>query len=314
MHTEKHRLAILALDNFVPFDLCVPHGLFSLASLPGDVRPYEVGLCGAAETVRSGDFSVRCEPLTELRRARTIIIPGVMEAPLYRDERVFAALRKAFAAGARLASICTGAWVLAAAGLLDGLKATTHWEQVGAMAGAHPRIAMEDDVLFVDNGRVLTSAGLASGMDLCLHMIRRDHGTAAAERCAQFFVLPLEREGGHPQRVRRAAPHPDGGLGALQLWLLENLHADLTLQAIAGRACMSARTLNRKFREQTGMPPMAWLTGARLRRAQSLLESTSLPVDEIAALAGFGSASALREHFRRHVGVSPTAWRATYGR
>lgn len=314
MPNKKRRVAILALEGFVPFDLCIPHALFSMAVLPDGSSPYETCFCGPAAKASSGGFSVECDlPLRMLPNVDTIVVPGLLTALEYRNEELFAVLRRAADNGARIASICTGAWVLAASGLLDGLRATTHWEVAERMAQAYPTVVVDPDVLFVDNGRILTSAGLSAGIDLCLHMIRKDCGAAAAERCAEFFVLPIERGGGHPQIIRRGAPQDAGSLAALQSWLLENLHAELTLRDITDRACMSGRTLNRKFKEQTGLSPMAWLTGARVRRAQSLLESTSMPVEQVAAATGFGSAQALREAFRRSVGVSPSAWRGTYG-
>lgn len=309
-----HRLAILALPGFVPFDLAIPQALFAQTRLPDGGRPYEVVLCGPHDPVRSEEHVLNgVAPLARLVEADTVVIPGILEPEAFDDAAVCRALRRAAAAGGRLASICTGAFVLAAAGLLDGLPATTHWAKTADLARLYPKIAVQADVLFVDNGAVLTSAGLASGLDLCLHLIRQDLGAAAAERCAQFFVLPLERDGGCAQRLRRLAPGSDDSLAALQIWLLENLHVDLTLDAMAEQARLSPRTLHRRFREQLGAAPMDWLARARVRRAQALLETTTLGVEAVAAAVGFGSAAAFRERFRRLVGVSPTAWRETYG-
>lgn len=309
-----HRLAILALPGFVAFDLAIPQALFAQTRLPDGSKPYEVFLCGPGDPVRSGAHALGgVAPLERLPEADTVVIPGIMEPEAFADAAVAQALRRAAAGGARLASICTGAFVLAAAGLLDGLQATTHWAKTADLARLYPAVAVADDVLFVDNGAVLTSAGLASGIDLCLHLVRQDCGAAVAEGCAEFFVLPLERHGGCAQRLRRVAPDADDSLAALQIWLLENLHVDLTLATMAAQARLSPRTLHRRFREQLGAAPMDWLARARVRRAQALLETTTLGVEAVAAAVGFGSAAAFRERFRRLVGVSPTAWRETYG-
>lgn len=312
--TAKHKLAILALPGFVPFDLVIPQAIFRQAVLADGTHPYAVSFCGPQATVASSDLVVADNaPLNTLSQMDTVVIPGILDAAAFHDDAVCQALRRAADQGTRLASICTGAFVLAAAGLLNGLRATTHWAMTEELAKAHPAVAVEPESLFVDNGQILTSAGLASGIDLCLHMIRRDYGSATAEQSADFFVLPVERDGGQAQRIRRSAPQADDNLAALQLWVLENLHADLTLTSIARSACMSPRTLNRKFQAQTGASPMVWLAKARIRRAQALLETTAMPVEQVAAAAGFGSASAFRDMFRRLVGASPTAWRKTYG-
>ena len=310
-----HRLAILALEGFVPFDLSIPYTMFGQAVLPDGRKPYAVFFAGPHARARSGTMEVtECRPLASLETADTIIIPGLFDPLGYQDAALFESLRAAARRGARLASICTGACILAAAGLLDGLAATTHWEIAPALQAAFPAIAVEPDVLFVDNGTVLTSAGLASGLDLCLHIIRKDYGAAVAGQSAEFFVLPPERDGGHKQRLRRQPGTPGSPVAALQMWMLENLHAPLTLRDMAGQGCMSVRTLNRKFREQTGQAPMLWLKKARIRRAQALLESSSLAVEQIGEAVGFASPSAFREAFRRLVGVSPSAWRTTYAR
>lgn len=310
-----HRIAILALEGFVPFDLSIPFEVFSKVTLAGGDKPYAVSFCGPDEAARSGAFTITgVLPLEALARMDSVIVPGMLDPLAYREPAVLAALRRAASSGARLASICTGACVLAAAGLLDGLRATTHWALAQAFAAAYPAVAVDADVLFVDNGQVLTSAGLASGIDLCLHMIRKDCGSKAAEDVATFFVTPLEREGGCRQFARRSHPQSGDNLAELHLWLLENLHLPLALGDMARQACMSPRTLHRKFKEQTGAAPMEWLTRARVRRGQTLLETGSLSVEQIAAATGFGSATAFRESFRRLVGVSPTAWRKTYSR
>lgn len=311
--SSKHRIAILAVNDFVLFDLSIPYQIFSKAVLPDGSNAYDVCFAGPSPTAVSGHTIIeRNLPLETLWQVDTVIVPGIHTGLEYTDEEVFHALRQACTVNVRLASICTGACILAASGVLNGLRATTHWELTDALAAAYPDIRVEPDILFVDNGQILTSAGLASGIDLCLHIIRQDLGENAASALAEFFVVPLEREGSHAQQIRRSGPEDDDGLAGLQLWLLENMHLNHTLESISQHACMSSRTLNRKFQEQTGIAPMLWLNQKRIRRAQSLLESTSMSVEQVAGVTGFGSASAFRASFKRSVGISPVGWRKTY--
>ncbi len=227
---------------------------------------------------------------------------------------MLAALREAAEAGTRIASVCVGAFVLAEAGLLDGLRATTHWAAAEEFAHAYPRVEVEPDVLYVDNGRILTSAGAAAALDLCLHMIRRDFGSAVAANAARMSVMPLEREGGQAQFiVHEHPPVPRGSdLQPLLEWIEDNLSREVTLAAMAARAGMSERTFSRRFREQTGTTPLQWLLRARVRRAQYLLESGDHTVDRIAQQAGFGSVTAFRERFRKVVGTTPDAYRRSF--
>ena len=212
-----------------------------------------------------------------------------------------------------MASICSGAFVLAATGALDGLQATTHWRGAHELARRHPKIAVDANVLYVDNGRVLTSAGAAAGLDLCLHLVRRDLGAEAAAAVARDAVMPLERAGGQAQFIVHQPPAADGtSLAPLLAWLEQNLRKKLSLAAIARHAAMSTRTLSRRFREQVGATPALWVTGARIRRAQRLLETTALPVERVAAEVGFGSSAVLREQFGRTVGTSPVAYRRAF--
>ncbi|MBX6382130.1 MAG: helix-turn-helix domain-containing protein, partial [Microbispora sp.] len=227
---------------------------------------------------------------------------------------VLEALREAAARGTRLASICAGAFTLAAAGLLDGLRATTHWAAAPELARRFPAVDVRPDVLYVDNGQVLTSAGAAAGLDLCLHMIRRDHGSAVAADAARLSVMPLEREGGQAQFiVHEHPPVPSGSLlEPVLAWIEDNLDRDLTLREMAARAGMSERTFGRRFRQQTGTTPLQWLLRARVRRAQYLLENTDHGIERIAAQAGFGSPTAFRERFKRVVGTTPQAYRSSF--
>ncbi|MET8610991.1 helix-turn-helix domain-containing protein [Streptomyces misionensis] len=214
---------------------------------------------------------------------------------------------------ARLASICTGSFVLAAAGLLTGRRATTHWKSCPELAALYPEIDVDPDVLYTDDKGVLTSAGVAAGIDLCLHMIRSDHGADVANTVARGTVVPPHREGGQAQYIDRPVPEPgDTSTAVTRAWALEHLGEGLTLEDLARRAATSVRTLTRKFRQETGMPPMQWLAQQRLRYARRLLERTDEPVDRIAAEAGFGTGTAMRQHFRETLGVSPHAYRNTF--
>ena len=201
---------------------------------------------------------------------------------------------------------------LAATGLLDGQRATTHWRWAGELARRHPAVTVDPNVLFVDNGQLLTSAGIAAGLDLCLHMVRRDHGAAVAVETARDLVMPLQRDGGQAQFIVNADPVDAGSLQRTLEWMERNLDQPMTLDDIAGRARMSIRTLNRQFRLQTGTTPHQWLRRTRIRRAQELLETTELPIDRIAEHSGFGSPVTFRVHFTRQTGISPRAYRNAF--
>ncbi|MFD6941336.1 GlxA family transcriptional regulator [Streptomyces goshikiensis] len=310
-----HTVVVLALDGVIPFDLSTPIEVFSRTRLPGGRPAYRVRVCAPTPEVDAGAFALRAPwPLETLAEADTIVLPGVadLDAPLLPE--VLDALRRAADRGTRIASICVGAFVLAATGLLDGLRATTHWMAAPALAARYPGIEVDADVLYIDNGQLLTSAGAAAGLDLCLHLIRRDHGSAVAADAARLSVMPLEREGGQAQFiVHEQPPTPHGSeLEPLLSWMEENVHHELTLDEIAGRAGMSTRTLNRRFREQTGTSPLQWLHRARIRQAQYLLENTGHPVERIASQVGFGSPTAFRDRFRRVTGTSPNAYRRAF--
>ncbi|MFJ7265128.1 GlxA family transcriptional regulator [Streptomyces sp. NPDC099050] len=290
--------------------------VFTRTRLP-DGRPgYQIRVCAEQPEVDAGSFALRAPwGLEGLQGADTIIVPGtdVPTAPL--PAAVRAALLSAAAQGTRIASICSGTFPLAATGLLNGLRATTHWMEAGLLAATHPPdIEVDPDVLYVDNGRILTSAGAAAGLDLCLHMIRKDYGSAVAADAARLSVMPLEREGGQAQFiVHDHAPAPRGSvLEPVLSWLQENLARDLTLADIAARAGTSTRTLIRRFREQTGTTPLQWLHRARIRQAQHLLETTRHSVERIGAQVGFGSPTAFRDRFKRTTGVSPHAYRRAF--
>ncbi|MFE3718454.1 GlxA family transcriptional regulator [Streptomyces cyaneofuscatus] len=310
-----HTVAVLALDQVIPFDLSTPIEAFTRTRLP-DGRPgYQIRVCAERPEVDAGAFTLRAPwGLDGLTGADTVIVPGTATPTAPLSPAVRDALLAAARHGTRIASICTGTFPLAATGLLDGLRATTHWVAADLLAASHPEIEVDPDVLYVDNGRILTSAGAAAGLDLCLHMIRRDYGSAVAADAARLSVMPLEREGGQAQFiVHDYAPAPQGhALEPLLAWLQENLAAELTLADIASRAGMSTRTLMRRFREQTGTTPLQWLHRARIRQAQHLLETTDHSVERIGAQVGFGSPTAFRDRFRRTTGVSPRTYRRSF--
>ncbi|MFH8220889.1 GlxA family transcriptional regulator [Streptomyces sp. NPDC018057] len=311
-----HTVAVLALDQVIPFDLSTPIEVFSRTRLP-DGRPgYRVRVCGERDEIDAGAFTLRAPwDLSALQDADTIIVPGVADLTAPLSPAVHDALRSAAADGTRIASLCVGAFPLAATGLLDGLRVTTHWRAAGLLAELHPDIEVDPDVLYVDNGQFLTSAGAAAGMDLCLHMIRRDYGSAVAADAARLSVMPLEREGGQAQFIAHDhVPVPQGSeWEALLTWLRENLARNLTLADIAERAGTSTRTLIRRFRDQTGTTPLQWLHRARVRQAQHLLETTEHSVERIGGQVGFGSSTTFRDRFKRTTGVSPQTYRRAFG-
>ncbi|MEU7221861.1 GlxA family transcriptional regulator [Nocardia iowensis] len=310
-----HTVAILALDHVVPADLGTAIETFGQVRLADGSRPYEVRVCAPTQHVITDTFTlIAPHGLEVFDQADTIIVPGCSEIAGPLHEQVRAALREAAAREVRVASICTGAFTLAAAGLLDGLAATTHWAAADRLAEMFPAIEVKPDVLYVDNGQFLTSAGASAGLDLCLHMVRGDFGSAVAADIARLAVVPLEREAAQAQVV--VHPHPPSPLGStlepVLRWIVDNLTRDLTLAQLARRSGLSERTFNRRFRQQTGTTPRQWLLHARVRRAQYLLETTDDSVEHIADRAGFGSTTALRERFKRVVGATPHAYRRNF--
>lgn len=314
MILAMHVVAVLAMHGVIPFDLALPCEIFGHVSAPGIAEPYCVRVCGEAREIKAGAYDLRVSwDLGQLAQARTIVVPGIREPTMPIAEELLSSLRKAAAGGARIASICTGAFVLAAAGLLDGLRATTHWRAARDLAALYPRVTVDPNVLFVDHGQILTSAGAAAGIDLCLHMVRQDYGSAVAADAARLAVVPLERGGGQAQYIVEDLPGSGDALAPVLAWMERSLRRPLSLSDIAKRAHMSTRTLSRRFREQTGMTPLSWLLHARVRRAQALLESTRATVEEVAAQVGFESAATFRGNFQRVVGVNPTAYRRAMG-
>jgi transcriptional regulator GlxA family with amidase domain len=314
----RHRVAVVALEGVVPLDLGTPTQVFSGARDRSGHRYYEVKVCtpdGAAVRTAGGYSVVPEYGLELLDEADTVVVAGVHwpVAKTGGPPAVHAALRAAAARGIRVMSICTGAFVLAAAGLLDDRPATTHWAYADEFRRRHPRVKLDPDVLFVDDGDVLTSAGVAAGIDLCLHVIRRDHGSEVANRAARRCVVPPWRDGGQSQFIERPMPAlGDSTTAATRAWALDRLDRQLTLEQLAEHARMSVRTFTRKFRDETGQSPGRWLVLQRVEHARRLLETTDLPIERVAAQAGLGTAASLRQHLRATVGVAPGAYRRTF--
>ncbi|MFE9773313.1 GlxA family transcriptional regulator [Streptomyces sp. NPDC005931] len=306
-------MAVVVTDGVLPLDLGIPAQVF--IAVPG--RAYELTLCGRSAgpvataagftmTVTSGLEAVRC--------AHTVVVPGYAPHRQEVPAAVLDALAGAHAEGRRLVSICTGAFALAAAGVLDGRRATTHWLYADELAARYPAVSVDPRVLYVDEGQVLTSAGVAAGIDLCLHLVRRDLGARTANQVARTLVSAPHRDGGQAQYIRRPLPADAGGttLAPTRAWALDRLHEPLTVPRLAAHAHMAPRTFARHFVAETGTTPLRWLLAARLDRARELLESTCLGIDQVAERCGLGTPSNLRLHFRRALKTTPTAYRAAF--
>ncbi|MEU6991482.1 helix-turn-helix domain-containing protein [Streptomyces sp. NPDC046465] len=318
----RHRVVVLALDGVIPFELGIPQRIFKGArTTPEQRRLYSVVTCSIRPPgpVRTdADFAILVEHGPEaLATADTVVIPASYElGPVYEEGRLTPELTAALAhirPGTRLVSICTGGYVLAAAGLLDGRPATTHWSSADHFQQLFPQVRVDPDVLFIDDGDVLTSAGVAAGIDLCLHVVRRDHGTAVANEVARRTVVPPHRDGGQAQYIHRPLPEPQlATTRTARAWALGRLDQPLQLRDMAEQESMSVRTFTRRFREEVGISPGQWLTQQRVERARHLLESTELSVDQVARDAGFGTAQSMRQHLQAAVGVTPTTYRRTF--
>lgn len=317
---ERHRVVVLALPGVIPFELGIPYRIFGKARSADRRRLYEVVTCtpepGLVPT--DADFPITVELGPEaLAEADTIVVPASYEpGPVHEEGVMTEPLGSALAharPGVRWVSICTGSFVLAAAGLLDGRPATTHWSSVDRFQRLFPTVDVDPNVLFVDDGDVLTSAGVASGIDLCLHLVRRDHGTAVANDVARHSLVPPHRDGGQAQYIPRPLPEPQQATTTTaRAWALGRLDRPISLRELAAQESMSVRTFTRRFREEVGVSPGQWLTQQRVERARHLLEGTDLSVDQVTREAGFGSPASLRQHFQAAVGVSPTAYRRTF--
>lgn len=305
------RVAAVLFDGFVLYDLGTVLQTF------GKDERYALTVCGEQPgllgTLRGPRLDVE-HGLEAVASADLVVVPGIAGGRIADQVRGLDALRAAHARGARVMSICTGAFALAHAGLLDGRRATTHWAYCDRLAERFPAVRVEPDVLYVDEGDVLSSAGLSAGMDLCLHVVRHDFGAAAAIALARWNVVAPHREGGQAQFIEAPVPlvGEEGGLAQTRAWALSRLGSPLDVAALARHAHMSERTFARRFKEETGATPKRWLLAQRVQHARRLLETTDLDIEEVAARAGFGSAASLRVHFRRATSTRPTAYRSTF--
>ncbi|MBX7547699.1 helix-turn-helix domain-containing protein [Streptomyces sp. NPDC004232] len=309
---NRHQVMVLAVDGVLPMDLGIPTQIFN--TRPN--TPYELTVCGDTQEAvsTSAGFTLGLTAgLEALADADTIIVPGFEDFRRPPHPRVRAALKLAGRAGIRIASICTGAFAVASAGLLDGRTVTTHWASADALEELYPQLRVDRNVLYIDNGTVLTSAGVTAGIDLCLHMVRKDLGAAVANDIAREIVAAPHRDGGQAQYIARSLPTPQATtLTETRTWALRRLDEDLSIPRLADHAGVSLRTLTRLWRQETGVSPHQWLLTARINRARELLETTDLQVEQIATRCGLGSGANMRARFRDAVGTTPTAYRRAF--
>ncbi|MCX5554534.1 GlxA family transcriptional regulator [Streptomyces sp. NBC_00038] len=307
-----HRVAVLALPFVIPIDLAIPTQIFNERSY----TPYELLVCSGhrgSVTTSTGFTIGSTAGLSALARADTIIVPGYWEYQRPPAPEVTAALNTAFNRGARIASICTGAFALAAAGLLSGRTVTTHWSSADELERLYPEVRVDRSVLYIDDDPLLTSAGMTAGIDLCLYIVRKDLGTAVANSIARELVAAPHRDGGQAQYIDRTLPSPtDHTLADTRDWALGRLNETLTLDILARHARVSARTLIRMWRQETGITPHQWLLTARINHARELLEATDLGIEQIATHSGFGTSTNLRARFRDALGTTPSAYRRAF--
>lgn len=313
---DPRRVVALAYDGLGTFEFGIVVELFGLPRRYLGVEWYNFEVCSVERGPIRATGGIRIEAnrgLRTLQQAGTIVIPGWRDPDEPPPQSLVRALRSAHAAGARLVSICSGVFVLAATGLLDDKRVTTHWRYVDQLKALFPKVRVEPDVLYVDEGSILTSAGSAAGIDLCLHIVRCDYGAEIANEIARRLVMPPHREGGQAQYVREPMPSPGaGGLAPLMQWAQSHLDKTLQVEDLARRAAMSPRTFARRFAEQTGTTPHQWLTHQRLFAAQRRLETTVESIDQVAEAVGLQTAATLRQHFSRVLGTTPTAYRRQF--
>ncbi|MBB6033476.1 GlxA family transcriptional regulator [Phytomonospora endophytica] len=320
MTVTPHHIVVLALDGVITFELGIPARIFAMAEDADGAPLYRVTTCGltAGPVQTTSDFDVHVRhDATKLAEADTVVIPASHEiSTAHLDGRLPAEIAAAFAhirPGTRVVSICTASFLLAAAGLLDGRPATTHWMSTEQLQRLYPKVKVDPDVLYTDDGDVLTSAGVSAGIDLCLHIVRRDHGTEIANKVARRSVIPPWRDGGQAQYIERPVPGPGtASTAATRAWILDHLTETLALTELASHANMSVRTFTRRFRDEVGRTPGRWITAQRVERARGLLESTDLSADQIARRAGFGTSASLRKHLHEALGVAPMTYRRTF--
>ncbi|WP_217162539.1 helix-turn-helix domain-containing protein [Streptomyces sp. AC512_CC834] len=314
---RKEIVAVLLFSGGPIFESSIPLSVFGIDRQDAGVPRYRLLVCGGEEgplRTTGGLELTAPQGLEAISRAGTVVVPAWRSITSPPPEDALDALRRAHEEGARIVGLCTGAFVLAAAGLLDGRPATTHWMYAPTLAKRYPSVHVDPRELFVDDGDVLTSAGTAAGIDLCLHIVRTDHGNEAAGALARRLVVPPRRTGGQERYLDRSLPEEIGAdpLAEVVAWALEHLHEQFDVETLAARAYMSRRTFDRRFRSLTGSAPLQWLITQRVLQAQRLLETSDYSVDEVAGRCGFRSPVALRGHFRRQLGSSPAAYRAAY--
>lgn len=318
---RREIVAVLLFSGSPMFESSIPLSVFGVDRQDAGVPRYRLLACAGEEGPlrTTGGLELRAPyGLGAVSRAGTVIVPAWRSITGPPPAASLAALRRAHTEGARIVGLCTGAFALGAAGLLDGRPATTHWMYAPTLAKRYPSVHVDPRELFVDDGDILTSAGTAAGIDLCLHIVRTDHGSEAAAALARRLVLPSRRgtgaESGHPRHLDRSLPEDIGAdpLAEVVAWALEHLHEQFDVETLAARAYMSRRTFDRRFRSLTGSAPLQWLITQRVLQAQRLLEVSDYSVDEVAGRCGFRSPVALRGHFRRQLGASPAAYRAAY--
>ncbi|MFJ4502154.1 helix-turn-helix domain-containing protein [Streptomyces sp. NPDC088864] len=314
---RREVVAVLLFSGGPIFESSIPLSVFGIDRQDAGVPRYRLLVCSGEEgPLRTTGGLELTAPygLEAISRAGTVVVPAWRSITSPPPLEALEALRRAHEEGARIVGLCTGAFVLAAAGLLDGRPATTHWMYAPTLAKRYPSVHVDPRELFVDDGDVLTSAGTAAGIDLCLHIVRSDHGTEAAGALARRLVVPPRRSGGQERYLDRSLPEEIGSdpLAEVVAWALEHLHEQFDVETLAARAYMSRRTFDRRFRSLTGSAPLQWLITQRVLQAQRLLETSDYSVDEVAGRCGFRSPVALRGHFRRQLGSSPAAYRAAY--
>jgi AraC family transcriptional regulator, transcriptional activator FtrA len=316
--SSRHLVAAVAYDRLCTFEFGCTVELFALPRPELDVPWYEFAVCAAEKgPIRAaGGIAVQVShSLRLLERADTIVVPGWRDADEAPPPDLLRKLRQAYDRGARLCSICSGVFVLAAAGVLTGKRATTHWKYVDRLAARYPDIIVAANALYVDEGQILTSAGSAAGLDMLVHLVRKDFGPRVANQVAQRLVIPPHREGGQAQFVPRPVSADERGrLAKLLDWIRSHLSSEHTIESLAEQAAMSPRTLQREFKSATGLAPYAWIVRERIERAKELLETGRLPAQRIAERVGMGSAESLRHHFRLRVGTTPAQYRARFSR